>query len=317
MQRYSCCIACQVNHSGFAPWLCQVEVVALNNHGGGATCIARCIGNQFFGKCHYFGVVTKCLVALHHGELRVVARRNSFVAEHATNFKHAFHAANNESLQVQLQRNAQEQLHVQCVVVRKEWASVCAACFHVQHWSFHFNELVVVQRLAETGNGGVTNFESASCLFVNNQVGVSLAVTRVYVGKSVPFVGKWSYCLRQQLRVLHFDGQFTFARGHHQTSYANPVAKVEFVNFVKLGIANNRLRNKQLNVCSTVANGAENKFALVALQQNSAGNSDACFSFSACFKVAMLFANLTKGVCAIEAIWVWVHASCAHGVNAV
>ena len=74
VQCYASCIACQVNHARFAPRLRQVEVVALNDHGGGATRVARCIGNQFFGQCHYFGVVTKCLVALHHGELGVVAR---------------------------------------------------------------------------------------------------------------------------------------------------------------------------------------------------------------------------------------------------
>ena len=106
---------------------------------------------------------------------------------------------------MQLERNAQEQLHVECVVVREEWASVCSACFHVQHRSFHFDELVVVKCLAEAGNGGVTNFECASCLFVNDQVGVALAVTRVHVGQSVPLVRKWSHSLRQQLRVFNLD----------------------------------------------------------------------------------------------------------------
>jgi hypothetical protein len=33
--------------------------------------------------------------------------------------------------------------------------------------------------------------------------------------------------------------------------------------------------------------------------------------------MAMLFANFTKGVCAIEAVWVRVYTRCAHGVNAV
>ena len=97
-----------------------------------------------------------------------MTRRNSLVAEHAANFKHAFHATNNEALQVQLKRNAQEQLHVERVVVCKEWASVCTACFHVQNRCFHFNELVVVKCLAKTGNSGVANFKGASRLFVND-----------------------------------------------------------------------------------------------------------------------------------------------------
>jgi hypothetical protein len=33
--------------------------------------------------------------------------------------------------------------------------------------------------------------------------------------------------------------------------------------------------------------------------------------------MAVLFANFAKAVRAIEAVWVWVYACCAHGVNAV
>ena len=106
---------------------------------------------------------------------------------------------------MQFKCNAQEQLHIKCVVVCNEWASVRATDLHVQHRRFHFNELVVVQCFAEAGNRGVSNFERASRFFVNNQVGVALAVTRVYVGKSVPFVGQWSHCLRQQLCAFNFD----------------------------------------------------------------------------------------------------------------
>ena len=136
---------------------------------------------------------------------------------------------------------------------------------------------------AEAGNSGVANFECASRFFVNDQVGIALAVTRVYVGKTVPLVGKWSHSLRQQLCVLYLDRQFAFASGHDQTGYANPVTKIEFVDLVKLGVANNRLRNKQLNVAGTVANSAKDEFALVALQQNSSSNADACFGFCSCF----------------------------------
>ena len=72
-----------------------------------------------------------------------------------------------------------------------------AAYFHVQHRGFYFNELVVVQCFAEAGNSCMANFERASRLFVNDEVGVALAVARVYVGQSVPLVGQWSHCLRQ------------------------------------------------------------------------------------------------------------------------
>ena len=100
-------------------------------------------------------------------------------------------------------------------MVGDEWASVCTACFHVQNWCFHFDELVVVQRFAETGNRGVTNLKCAACLFVDDQVGVSLAIASINIGESVPLIGQRSHGFGQQLGILDFDRQLAFACGHH------------------------------------------------------------------------------------------------------
>ena len=116
---------------------------------------------------------------------------------------------------MQFECNAQEQLHVERVVVRDEWASVCAAYFHMQHWCFYFNEFVVVQSFSETGDGGVANLKCAARFFVDDEVCVTLAVARIYVGKPVPLIGKRANGFGQQLRCFNFHRQFAFACGHH------------------------------------------------------------------------------------------------------
>ena len=145
------------------------------------------------------------MVELHHGELGVVASRNAFVAKHAANFVHAFHAANNEALQVQFKRNAQKERHVERVVMRVERASVCATRFSVQNWCFYFNETFRRQCFAERRNNGVANRKGATRFIVRNEVGIALAVTSVGVGETVPFVGKRAYCFSEQNKFVDLD----------------------------------------------------------------------------------------------------------------
>ena len=144
-----------------------------------------------------------------------MACRDAFVTEHAANFKHALHAANDEALQVQFECNAQKQLHVERVVVRDEWASMGAAHFHVQHWRFYFNEFLVVQSFPEAGDSCVTNLECTARFFVDDEVGVALAITGVNIGKPMPFVGQRANGFRKQHCCFNFDRQLAFARGHH------------------------------------------------------------------------------------------------------
>ena len=74
VQCFASCFACQINHAHFAPRLGQVELFVIDGDNGCAKRVACGVGNQQFGKRHHFGVVAIGLVALHHGELGVVAR---------------------------------------------------------------------------------------------------------------------------------------------------------------------------------------------------------------------------------------------------
>ena len=80
---------------------------------------ARGVGDQLLGEAHHVVVVGERLVQLQHRELGVVPRRQSFVAEHARELEDPVVAADDEPLQVQLGRDAQEQLDVERVVMRR------------------------------------------------------------------------------------------------------------------------------------------------------------------------------------------------------
>ena len=205
MQRFANFFASQVNHARFAPWLSKVKFFSIDNDDSASSCFTCSVGDELFRKRHYLGVITKCLVALHHRELWVVTRGDAFVAKHAADLKYALHAANDQALEVQLECDAQKELHVERVVMGDEWASVSTADFHVQHRGFYFDELIVVQRLSKAGNRCMTYFKCSTSLFVDDQVGIALAITSVDIGESMPFVWHRTHRLSQQLRFVDFD----------------------------------------------------------------------------------------------------------------
>jgi ribosomal protein L7/L12 len=100
------------------------------------------VAQQCLGEVHQVLVVPVRRVELHHRELGVVAHADAFVAKAAVDLEHALEAADDQALQVQLGRDAQEHLLVQRVVVRHEGLGVGAAGDGVEHGRFHLHEAV-------------------------------------------------------------------------------------------------------------------------------------------------------------------------------
>jgi hypothetical protein len=93
------------------------------------------------------------------------AQRRTLVAEQPAELVHPVDAAHHKLLQVQLGRNAQEQVHVQLVVVRHKRSRCCAAGNHVEdrrlhldvrHTSAHHHHppLLVTHAVAPQGSRG-------------------------------------------------------------------------------------------------------------------------------------------------------------------
>ena len=78
------------------------------------------VRDDLLGQHHDVRVVDERLVELEHRELGVVTRAEALVAEDATDLEHLLVPADDEPLQVQLERDAQDELEVERVVVREE-----------------------------------------------------------------------------------------------------------------------------------------------------------------------------------------------------
>ena len=109
-----------LDHREAGERFCQIERLPLVGKRQGAERLLGGMAQQALGEVHEQRVVRIRLVELHHGEFGVVARAEPFVAEAAVDFEHLLEAAHHQALEIKLGRNAQEQFHVQGVVMRLE-----------------------------------------------------------------------------------------------------------------------------------------------------------------------------------------------------
>ena len=107
---------------------------------GPASYVFRGLLNQLLGQVHYAAIVGISLVELEHGELRIPPPPQPFVAEVAIDFVHPVKSAHGQSLQIQLRRDAQKQIHVERVVMRDKRPRHRPARDGLHHRRFHFDK---------------------------------------------------------------------------------------------------------------------------------------------------------------------------------
>ena len=120
------------------------------------------------GQVHQLAVVGVRAVEFQHGEFGVVFCADAFVAEVAVDFKHALEAADNQAFEIQLRRDAQEQRHVQRVVVGGERPRQRAAGNGVEHRRLDFQKTARGHELAQVANDCGARFECLAAGIVHD-----------------------------------------------------------------------------------------------------------------------------------------------------
>ena len=160
--------------------------------------LQRDLGEHLLGQPHQVLVVHVRLVELQHRELRVVLRRDPFVAEVAVDLVDAIHAADDEPLEVQLGGDAHVQLHVERVVMRDERPRQRAAGDRLHHRRLDFEEATRVEEAANGRQRARPDVEHAARVRVDDQIEVPLAIARLDVLQPVPLLGQRQEALGQE-----------------------------------------------------------------------------------------------------------------------
>ena len=231
-------------------------------------------GHEALGQVHHVVVVGEGLVGLQHRELGVVPGVDALVAEHPPDLEHPLQPADDEPLEVQLQRDPQVEVDVQGVVVGDERAGRRAALDRLQHRALDLGETQAVQVVADRVDRGVPDPEDLAGALVGLEVDVALPVAGLDVGEPAVLVGRRQQRLGQQRELPDADGELTAPGGHHGPGDADPVAAVQLVEVAVHRGADDGGVDEELDGPGAVAQRGEGQPALAADELQPAGDVD-------------------------------------------
>ena len=232
-----------------------------------------CQGAQhFLGEIHEVAVVAVGLVELEHGELGVVLGRNAFVPEISVDLEHLFESAHHQALEIELGRDAQEEVHVERVMMRLERLRVRAAGNRLHHRRLDLEETPARHEFADRVHNAAARLEHAARLLAHDEVHVALAVLLLLVRESVEFLRQRPQRLHEQTQLRHFKGKLAGLGLEKGSARAEDVAEVVMLEGLVRSLADGVARNVELDAAAHVLHGRETGLAHEALEHHAAGD---------------------------------------------
>ncbi len=210
-------------------------------------------------------------VQLEHRELRVVPGRHAFIAEVAVDLVDAFEAADHQPLEIQLRRDAQEHVHVERVVMRLEGPRGGAARDGLQHRRLDFEEIHRVEKIAQVAQHAVAGDEDVAALLVDDEVHVTLPVTRVDVGHAMPLVRQRPQRLDQHAQFFDAHRELAGLGLEQHAGGREDVADVILLEGL-VGVAERIALQEDLDLPGAILQLGETRLAHDALEHHAAGH---------------------------------------------
>ena len=204
----------------------EVDFLALICHHRGAAGRHGQMGEELLREVHEIFKRGIGPVEFTHGEFRIVAGVDAFVAENTADFVHAFHAADDEALEMELKGDAHVEVDIEGVVVGDERTRVGTAGDGVQHWGFDFEEGVAVEVAADGGDDFGAHDEGVLHVGIHDEVHVALAIAELGVGESVEFLWQWAHGFAEVVVFVDFDGELAAIGDEDDAGDADDVADV-------------------------------------------------------------------------------------------
>ena len=240
-----------------------------------------------------------------------MARRESFVAKDTADLIHTLESADQQPLQMQLQRDAEEHIAVERIVVRLKRTRVAAAGNLLQHGGLDIDEATLIEQATNGGDDLRTGSKNGAHLGIGDQVHVPLPVANLHVLQAMPFLGQRAQRFRQQPKRMHFERDLAPFGAENGPRDANDVTEVEVGEPRELLLAEEVAVGHQLDPAMPVLQVCEDQSALLPLDHQAAGDRN---GFGPLGLAEERFRGFS-GVSRLESPRVWVDAGCAQTVH--
>jgi len=198
-----------------------------------------------------------------------------FVPEVPGDFEDLLESPDNQSFQVQLGCNTEEQLLVKEVVVGGEWPGIGTPVYRLENGGFELEESVVVEIPADKGYDPAPVPEGLPALLVDDQVDVPLAVALLDIGKSVKLLGQGADRLAQEGKRIYPYRDLAQFCPEHMAGNPDDVSPLdELVEELELLLAEIVFTDIELDLTTLVPYVSKDGFAMVPDNVNPAGSGD-------------------------------------------
>src|SRR5207237_8586640 len=144
--------------------------------------------DEVLGDAHDRLVVAVSLIEFQHRELGVVVPIDPLVAEVPSDLVHALEPADEQSLEVELERDAKLEIDVENVVMGGEWLRERSAGDSLEHRRLHLDEAACVELGPKGPQGRGSSDRESGRLGVGRQLKVAPALLEVRVPETVPLL---------------------------------------------------------------------------------------------------------------------------------
>src|SRR5574344_491815 len=239
-------------------------------------------------QIHHAIVISICLIKLHQGKFRIVSGVESFVAEYTSDLIDSLHTAHDQSLQIQFKRNTKLYILIECIVMCLERTGGSAAGICHQHRCLHFQEVLTVEIAADGTDDLRTLYKGLTDILVHDQICITLSVTDIGIGQSVPFFRQRLQALGHQCHLFCMNGDFTGLCLEHKSLYPYNIADIKLFK-ISIRLFSQRIAgNINLNISRQILYVAEGSLA-----HDTFAHESACNGHFLAFQLFKVFLDLS------------------------
>jgi hypothetical protein len=116
---------------------------------------------------------------------------------------------------------------MQLIMVSGKRPGHCATVDGLQDGRLHLQETALIKEAAHGRDDASASGENAADILIDDQIHVTLPVTRLHISQAVPFLWQRLEGLGQHMEMLNLDGHLSSARTKETSFNANKVANVK------------------------------------------------------------------------------------------
>ena len=231
-------------------------------------------GQKILKEVHHIIEIRIRLIEFYGGKLRIVLGIHTLVSEDASNFIHAVHSADNQSLQRQLRCNPHVHVEIQRVVVGDKRPCRRAAGDGVQNRRLHLHVTAAIHEVPDMLDELGADLKIPPYLRVDNQIHIPLTVPGFTIRQSMEFFRQRQQGFAQQNHLLRTDAHFPALGTKYRAIDPNKVADVIFFKHIVAFIANLVLPDIKLDASGLILQIAETDLSHASLAHKPAGHGN-------------------------------------------